>query len=123
MNPMKGHPLHASKHRAHRRLPRWWLSQAAGVRPSSGAETPNNTETNLLPLHPAREERAGERRAVLLPCAVAHPQPESPLPNPLPARSSRGEGTLAHAHLLPLLPTKEERAGERRAIPPPRAVT
>src|SRR5262245_16486083 len=41
-----------------------------------------NPASASLPLLPSREERVGERRA---------PQ-ESPLPSPLPTRSSRGEG-------------------------------
>src|SRR5713226_9226128 len=42
------------------------------------------TERTVLPLLPRREERGGERRGIFARV--------SPLPNPLPARSSRGEG-------------------------------
>src|SRR5438093_11649436 len=49
----------------------------------------------LLPLLPPREERAGERRAVLLAGAPVCQQWATPLPCPLPVRSSRGEGEQA----------------------------
>src|SRR2546425_5439116 len=42
------------------------------------------TKRRVLPLLPRREERGGERRGIF--------GRVSPLPNPLPARSSRGEG-------------------------------
>src|SRR5216683_6814371 len=42
------------------------------------------TKRRVLPLRPPREERDGERRGVFARI--------SPLPNPLPTRSSRGEG-------------------------------
>src|SRR6266571_1087923 len=41
-------------------------------------------ERNFLPLLPRREERGGERRGIFARV--------SPLPSPLPARPSRGEG-------------------------------
>src|SRR5882762_5044147 len=49
----------------------------------------------LLPLLPPREERAGERRAVLVAGAPVCQQLDTPLPSPLPVRSSRGEGVSA----------------------------
>jgi hypothetical protein len=54
----------------------------------------NPNAAKVLPLLPRREERAGERRGIFARF--------SPLPNPLPARSSRGEGenSLSPPHLI-----------------------
>src|SRR5438093_4245224 len=51
----------------------------------------------LLPLLPPREERPGERRAVLLTGAPVCQQEVAPLPGPLPVCSSRGEGGAVRA--------------------------
>src|SRR6266702_7718479 len=76
-------------------------------------------ERSVLPLLPRREERGGERRGIFARV--------SPLPSPLPARSSQGEGEdplspdrLVQWHcspaLSPLVPRGEREKRKRRQL-------